>query len=79
VPGRPRGRRAAAVAAGFAGTVLMGCRFETLVDEAFWSWRRTSELAGEAGAGATLVPAPLRERGSPTPIASVAMGLDGGI
>jgi hypothetical protein len=56
----------------------MGCRFETLVDEAFWSWRRIPELAGEGGAGATLVPAPLGEPGSPTPIATVAMGLEGG-
>lgn len=32
--------RLRAAEAGFAGTVLMGCRFETLVEEAFWAWRR---------------------------------------
>lgn len=34
-----REARARAAEAGFAGTVLMGCRFETLVEEAFWQWR----------------------------------------
>lgn len=48
-------RQAAEV--GFAGTVLMGCRFETLVEEAFWEWRRSGDgqLAGEI-AGASGVP-----------------------
>jgi 5,10-methylenetetrahydrofolate reductase len=36
-----RTAREAARAAGFAGTVLMGCRFTTLVEEAFWQWRRS--------------------------------------
>jgi 5,10-methylenetetrahydrofolate reductase len=36
-----RATRQAAKDAGFAGTVLMGCRFATLVDEAFWQWRRS--------------------------------------
>jgi hypothetical protein len=48
-------RQAAEV--GFAGTVLMGCRFETLVEEAFWEWRRSGDgqLAGEI-AGSSGVP-----------------------
>lgn len=49
--------RQRAAGAGFAGTVLMGCRFETLVEEAFWEWRRPGDgqLAGEI-AGARGVP-----------------------
>ncbi|HUH17452.1 MAG TPA: hypothetical protein VMM85_05850 [Methylomirabilota bacterium] len=35
-----RQARRCAAEAGFAGTVLMGCRFDTLVEEAFWEWRR---------------------------------------
>jgi 5,10-methylenetetrahydrofolate reductase len=40
--------RQAASDAGFAGTVLMGCRFDTLVDEAFWRWRRDAVPVAEA-------------------------------
>jgi hypothetical protein len=40
-----RQARLRAEEAGFAGTVLMGCRFETLVEEAFWAWRRPPDGA----------------------------------
>lgn len=38
--GMAREVRERANQAGFAGSVLMGCRFETTVDEAYWQWRR---------------------------------------
>jgi hypothetical protein len=51
-----REARDAAAACGFAGTVLMGCRFETLAEEAFWEWRRPA------------IEAPGREHQQPGPL-----------
>jgi 5,10-methylenetetrahydrofolate reductase len=41
--------RRLAAGAGFAGTVLMGCRFETLVDEAFREWSGSPEANAQSG------------------------------
>ena len=56
-----REARTRAAEAGFAGTVLMGCRFDTLVEEAFWQWRRGSTIA--ASRAPRRMPLPVAKNG----------------
>jgi 5,10-methylenetetrahydrofolate reductase len=76
--GAAREARQRAADCGFAGTVLMGCRFETLAEEAFWEWRRADSPLDERRAG-WMAPVDPELRDAARPVLPLATrGLEGG-
>jgi 5,10-methylenetetrahydrofolate reductase len=73
-----REARRSAAACGFAGTVLMGCHFETLAEEAFWEWRRAEHPLDKRQAG-RMAPVDEESRGRSRPVLPlVTRPLEGG-